>query len=383
MSLLPEFGAAFCSVLLESAPLVVLGFVIAGLLHEFVPLTLLKRGVGGRSLMPVLRAVGVGALLPICSCSTIPLGVGLTRSGASTGTALAFMTSSPALSPVSLFLGWTVLGPALVGWYATLAIGGALLIGALGNRWLADRESIEQETSSCGCGCHPPAHGGSRLLKAFRWSMSDLGVEVSQSLVLGLAVASFVIVAMPTGLVETWLSEPSWLALLAAVVIALPAYTCSVPSLVIAGSLISRGVDPGVAMVFLIAGPATNLGELNAIRAAMGARAALFYASMLITIALVAGAATSAVSLPVATSLGVHAGHAHTHALDTVILEPAESALAAQPLEEIALWRVPFATLIVLLALVSLFQGLSKRSAAANSVPHPEPASRLYTVGTR
>lgn len=383
MSLLPEIGLAFCSVLAESAPLVVLGFIVAGLLHEFVPSSELQRGVGGRTLAPVLRVVGIGTLLPICSCSTIPLGVGLTRCGASTGTALAFMTSSPAVSPVSLILGWCVLGPTFIGWYATLAVGGAIAIGVLGNQLLSDVNNPESKPKSCGCDCGCESSGGSRLLRALRWSLAELGVEVSQSLVMGLAVASLVLVAIPEGLVEGWLSEPSWLALLAAVAVALPAYTCSVPSLVIAGSLIARGVDPGVAVVFLIAGPATNLGELNAIRSAMGAKAAVFYAVMLIAIALAAGMLTSLLPLPVAADLTGHAGHDHTHAIDSAVFGSQASADVAPSLGSILTWRLPFAVLVVVLAVVSLFRTLRSKAAVSHTPASNKPASDLLSITSR
>lgn len=357
MAVIEEFVAAYCAVLLESAPLVVLGFVIAGLLHEFVPAALLRRRVGGRRLAPVARVVGVGALLPICSCSTIPLGIGLTRSGASIGTALAFMTSSPAISPVSVALGLAVLGPVLLGWYSVVAIAAALCIGVVGNRWLGETVRPEAvKTGGCGCGCGAKPSTGGRLARAMRWSFGDLGVEISASLAIGLLVASLVLVALPDGVMAGWLGKSSWLALLAAVAVSLPAYTCSVPSIVIAGSLLARGVDPGVAIAFLIAGPATNLGELNAIRGAMGVKAAAFYGGSLIAIALAAGAATTWLPAATVAAADAHAGHNHTHTLESVVLSSgAGVSLAAMPA-----WRWPFAACIVALAACSAFRRLRK-----------------------
>ncbi|MEO1498356.1 MAG: permease [Planctomycetota bacterium] len=346
MPFLFEFGAAFCAVLLESAPLVVLGFMIAGLLHEFVPAKRMRQvGVGG-GLAPVVRAVGFGALLPICSCSTIPLGVAMTRSGASIGSALAFMTTSPAVSPVTLVVGWGVLGPLLLGLYSALAISGALLLGIIGNRWLGQVRTPATSGRACGCGCGARRSTGGRTASAMRWAFGDLGTEVSASLVVGLLVASAILVGLPSGLVSTWLGQPSWVALIAAIALSLPAYTCSVPSLLIAGSLIARGVDPGVAVAFLIAGPATNLGELNAIRSAMGLKAASFYAASLILIALAAGAATAWLPDMAIAAPATHAGHNHAHILDSTLLGSAP----AQSLLTVAWWRWPFAVGVIALA---------------------------------
>lgn len=374
MPFLIEFGVAFCAVLLESAPLVVLGFAIAGLLHEFVPEKRMRQVGAGSGLAPVARAVGVGAVLPICSCSTIPLGVAMTRGGASIGTALAFMTTSPAVSPVTLIVGWGVLGPMLLGWYSAIAVAGALVLGVVGNRWLGQGSVESGSSKPCGCGCGSKQPTGGRLTSAMRWAFGDLGTDVSSSLIMGLLVASLILVALPSGLVTTWLNQPSWIALLAAVALSLPAYTCSVPSLLIAGSLLARGVDPGVAVAFLIAGPATNLGELNAIRGAMGLKAAAFYAASLVAIALGAGAATTWLPEVAVAASNSHAGHNHTHALDSVVLG---SPLTGSLLDA-AWWRWPFAIAVVALA-ARAFQ--SKGASPAKQLPtQPVTAPSLAGV---
>lgn len=355
--MLQQFVVAFCAVLLESSPFVVLGFAIAGLMHEFVP-DRLRRRARGRGFAPVSRAVATGALLPICSCSTIPLGIGLTRGGASLGTALAFMTSSPAISPVTVVLGWAVLGPALLGWYSLAVVAGALLLGVMGNQVLRETTPAQDAPPKCGCGCGSKPPVGGRVARAMHWAFGELGVEVSGSLVVGLLAASAVLVALPQGIIAGWLSQPSWTALLAAVALALPAYTCSVPSLVIAGSLLARGVDPGVAVVFLIAGPATNLGELNAIRNAMGWRAALFYATSLIVIALSAGAAMAWLPIPVGAAELTHAGHSHTHAIDSVVTGAGGISLSGYQW-----WRWPFAVGVCWMAARSVVELVWRRIA--------------------
>lgn len=109
---LASFGAALAAVLAQSAPYVVLGYLVAALLHEFVAVEALTRGFG-RSPWGVLRAVGVGLLLPVCSCGVVPLAVGLRRGGAALGTVLAFLVAAPATSPVAILVAWSALGAPL------------------------------------------------------------------------------------------------------------------------------------------------------------------------------------------------------------------------------------------------------------------------------
>ncbi|MEM8865560.1 MAG: permease, partial [Planctomycetota bacterium] len=214
-----------------------------------------------------------------------------------------------------------------------------------------------------------------------QWSFGELGVEVSGSLVAGLLAASAILVALPEGLVASWLHQPSWLARLAAIALALPAYTCSVPSIIIAGSLLARGVDPGVAIAFLIAGPATNLGELNAIRNAMGWRSAVLYTGSLIVIAFAAGMATSFLPAWISPTEQLvagqhsHFGHNHTHAVESVTIGGSGLSLA-----DFAWWRWPFAVGVAAMAIHSTADYVRQRIRPKQS-PIATPAT--YGVATK
>src|SRR5690554_6298788 len=82
-------------VLEESAPYVLLGFFVAGLLKAFVSDSFMVRHLGGRSLGSVVKAAFIGVPLPLCSCGVLPTALGLRRQGASKGATTAFMISTP------------------------------------------------------------------------------------------------------------------------------------------------------------------------------------------------------------------------------------------------------------------------------------------------
>lgn len=373
MALVEQCWSALVVSLGESAPFVILGLLLAGLIREFVPAAALKKRMGGSGIAPILRAVGLGAILPICSCSTIPLGLGMTRSGARSGTALAFMTSAPALSPVTVVLGLSLLGPALLASYATAVILGSCLIGLIGNSLLrtwSDGDDARADAGHCGCGCkHEPPSTSRRLTRALNWSIFDLGSEVSLSLLAGLAVATILLVFTPDDWVLGLVGHPGPLAILAVILLALPAYTCSVPALLIAGSLIAKGADPSVAVAFLIAGPATNLGELNAIRVGLGMRTATYYFFAVMLLAVMAALLIGA--LPMSTMQahshvvdGSSYEHRHAHFGDTL----AGTELVRSIESAVPIWRWPFILCIGALA----FHAIAKK--ARKSAPN---ATRL------
>lgn len=275
---------------ISAAPYVVLGFIIAGVLHQWVPRDLLRRHLGGQGGRPLLKGVGIGALLPICSCGTIPLGVGLYRCGAAIGTILAFMTSSPVLSPVVVLLSFKLLGVKMAASLLGTALIGSFIIGWIGNRVFSKDcnekpdEIVQHERA--------PKEGEHSLRQWFAWTFGDLGASVGFELVLGLGVATLVMAFLPMEFIAEWLGRGRFASLILIVLLSLPVYTCSVPSVPIVQSLLLLGVSPGAAVVYLMAGPATNMGELNAIRANMGGKVATYYAVALIAVALSAGLVT-------------------------------------------------------------------------------------------
>ena len=365
MALLERGLFALLEPLGESAPFVVLGLLLAGLIREFVPAAALKKRLGGAGFAPVLRAVGLGTLLPICSCSTIPIGLGMARSGAGTGTALAFMTSAPALSPVTIVLGLSLLGPALLASYSVAVLFGSCAIGLIGNRILREQDITSDSDHQRGCGCsHDSSETSSRVLSAVRWALFDFGSEVSLSLVVGLLIGTIILVFTPDEWVATLIGEPSPLAVFTVMLLSLPAYTCSVPALLIAGSLVAKGADPGVAVAFLVAGPATNLGELNSIRVGMGVRAAAFYFVAVATLAVTAAVVIGTVPLPdVASTSSIVAdggdhGHRHLHFEGSAVTSP----FSGDANQVVAYWRWPFVALIGGIALSSLWGMLLRRT---------------------
>ncbi len=282
--------------LISSSPHVLIGLITAGALHQWVPAELLHRHLGRDSRWTLLKGVGIGCILPICSCGTIPLGVGLFRCGAGVGTILAFMTSSPVLSPVMLLLSFNMLGFKVTMTILITTLMSSVTIGWIGNR-LFDLKERKTE----------PARGQTASSTTdlqlepesfIKWTFGDLGAKVTLEILIGFSVAILVMNVLPMSEVSGALGRNDLLALLLMVIVCFPIYICSVPSVPIVQSLLLMGISPGAAVVYLIAGPATNFGELNAIRANMGAKVSLFYASALIVVALCSGLLTNSMLLP-------------------------------------------------------------------------------------
>lgn len=289
------------NILLESAPYVVLGFIIAGIMRYWVPQNVLQKHLGGKSSGSLLKSVGIGSILPLCSCGTIPLGIGLYRSGASVGNMLAFMTSTPILSPVLIALSLSMLGVNLTVTLVASAILGALTIGFTGNHMLK-KNYITNQHDSCNKKYikkkQTQQKPKSKLSQTLKWSFFDLGSDVSVDITIGLGIASILLTFLPMEWISTWLGQQDVYTLLYVIVLGIPVYACSIPSVPVVQGLLLLGATPGAAIAYMIAGPATNLGELNAIRKSMGLNSSVFYAVSLVVMAILAGLFTDQFIFP-------------------------------------------------------------------------------------
>ncbi len=287
--------------LLESAPYVVLGFIIAGILKFYVPQNILQKHLGERSSASLVKSVGIGSILPLCSCGTIPLGIGLFRSGAAIGNILAFMTSTPILSPVLVALALSFLGVKLTVTFVVVAILGAFAIGFVGNRILINSKNPDQQDSNNKQ--YIPDNNSiiqtkSKLSQTLKWSFFELGADVSVDVTIGLVIAALLLAFLPMEWISSWLGQQDVYTLFYVILLGIPVYACSIPSIPVVQGLLLLGATPGAAVAYMIAGPATNLGELNAIKNSMGLKTSVYYTIALIVLALTGGLITDNLVFP-------------------------------------------------------------------------------------
>ena len=374
MDIVARFSAGFLQALAQSAPWLVIGYIVAGIIREWVPDQTLARWFrpGGAG---IARAAGAGAMMPLCSCTVIPVGVGLARQGAGAGSVLTFLMTGPALSPVAILLFVTLLGPAMAILLVVGCLVGAVLTGLVADRLLPTqpRPTVVLERDE--------RPWGQRVRAAGRWAWRDLAPEVSTDLVLGFALAAAALAFLPREWVGGWLSQPGIMTLILVLALAVPTYTCTVPSIPVVQSLILAGMTPGAGIAFLLAGPTTNLGELLVLRRALGARAMAVFVGGLVVTAVAVGtiadrwvfAATSAANLSATTA----AGCCLPTWLPTSAGGPAGlSAVMAG----IPLWHWPFVAVLLATLVVGLQQRWRRLRDKRNKSGNSEHANPFATV---
>ncbi len=294
---------------LEAAPWLLLGLVMAGLLKAWLPEGLLQRKLGQGRFMPILKATLIGAPLPLCSCGVLPAAMGLRRSGASKSSTLAFMISTPETGPDSIALTYALLGPFMAVARPIAAIISALFTGLLNSLFAAREASVKAPLtlpvvgapSACGCGeggcsaatVQKPSGAWQRSLDGLRYAFTDILDDIWHWLLAGLALAAVVMTYLPPDTLASWGSGlPAMLMML---LIGIPMYICATASTPLAAAMVLAGVSPGTVLVFLLAGPATNLATMGVIQREMGRRSLALYLVGISVSSLLLGLATDAV----------------------------------------------------------------------------------------
>lgn len=438
----------FIDLFLDSAPWLLLGLILAGLLKVFVPMAWMQKQLGGHGFKTVVKAALLGAPLPLCSCGVIPAAVGLRRSGASKAATTSFLVSTPETGVDSVTVSYVLLGPFMAIVRPIAAITSAIVAGLLVGRddddgkpaakALSDKAQLEKtqsdkalastapvasccaskssstetvvkaeavksccastkapaitpvNSSCCGsddakapstkpkikmtpmakpslmaaggpsmgavsmvnvakgdgakvnpvkvesagscCGTQTAApekivvvkkgaccgtsskaadshqaEGESccastqdmatelksesviaRIGLGLKYAATDLVRDTTLWLLVGLFFAALVQTYVPADFLAKW--GDGLLAMLVMVLVSVPMYICATASTPIAAGLLLAGVSPGAVLVFMMAGPATNIATLGVVTKELGKRALYGYLGGVLGVALVAGA---------------------------------------------------------------------------------------------
>ncbi len=326
-----HFWTALIETLIEAAPWLLGGFALSGVLHELLDarpglMDPLKKP-GARS---VIMATLIGLPLPLCSCSVLPTALTLRRSGASRGATASFLITVPETDVVSMGLTWALLGPVMAIWRPIASLITGLVTGLAvdaadpGDDVPATKPSptplaMATPPASCctepapepACCCSTPTPTPRPFwIRALRYGFVKFFDDIAPTLSLGLLVGAALTAWLP--LLDVASITGSRLITYAVMLgLGIPMYVCAASSTPVAAGLIAAGVSPGAALVFLLAGPATNSASLLLLRRELGGRAFVVYLGGIMVLSTAMGLLLDAWLGGAAVVLGGGAAHAH------------------------------------------------------------------------
>ncbi|WP_319780540.1 SO_0444 family Cu/Zn efflux transporter [Maridesulfovibrio sp.] len=345
-------------VLLESAPFMLLGFFIAGLLKAFVGPEFISRNLGSGKISDVFKASILGVPIPLCSCGVIPAAAQLRQQGASKGATTSFLISTPETGVDSIAVTYALLDPVMAVFRPFAAFFTAVVAGILVDKdekmnrnkkeapklipdavllpkmdethgasgcGCDSHEGHIHESSDCcesGCGCghshddQRPESLSGKLSFGMKYSFGNLLQDIGLWFLGGVLLAGIFSALIPDGFIERNLGD-GFFPLLIMLAAAVPLYVCATASTPIAAALALKGLSPGAALVFLLAGPATNAASFTVVAKLLGKRSAFIYLGTIVGCSLALGMFANWLyySLGLSITDWVQSGEKHGHNL--------------------------------------------------------------------
>lgn len=270
----------------QMSPYILLGFLLAGLMHAFLPQELYRRYLGGNSFRSVLNATLLGIPLPLCSCGVIPTAMSLRKEGASKGATVSFLIATPQTGVDSIIATYALMGLPFALIRPLAAFTTAIFGGYVTNKLTKEDEYVKQS--------HKPSTENTskgwkeKLKAALRYAFVEMMQDIGRWLVVGLIIAGLITVFIPESFFASF-ADNSLLGMFLVLVCAIPMYLCATGSIPIAVALIMKGLSPGAALVLLMAGPAVNVASMLVIGKVMGRKSLLLYLLSIITGAILFG----------------------------------------------------------------------------------------------
>ncbi|MBN2526059.1 MAG: permease [Deltaproteobacteria bacterium] len=288
------------------APYLLLGVVAAGAMHVLLPVDFVSKRLGQKSVGVVFKAGALGVPIPLCSCGVVPVAASLRNNGASKGATVSFLVTTPTSGVDSMFATWSLLGWPLMVLRVSASFILGIVAGVLTN--FADHDAaapvpVKQERAR--------TDKVSPVTSAIRYAFTELYEGISRPLLVGTLLGGIITALMPADLLSQTVGTGA-LSYLVMLVVGIPLYVCASGSIPLAAALLAKGISPGAALIFLIAGPATNAATVTIISNMLGKKTLLIYLAVLTLGTLGMGVATDWVFTAAQFSSPV-IEHAHEH----------------------------------------------------------------------
>ncbi|MEF8814487.1 MAG: permease [Halovenus sp.] len=231
-----------------------------------------KTAVTGYALAALL-----GIVSPFCSCSTIPIFLGMVGAGIPFGITITFLAVSPMINEAALVVLPGVVGFELTALYAFSGITVGMTSGYTLNRLGFDRYVDDFEFGDSGVDLDEPTRR-ERLEDAYA-EAREIILEIVPYVLIGVGVGALIHGYLPEELVQTYLSGP-W-GVFGAVAVGVPMYTDILGVIPVVESLIGKGLPIGTGLAFMMSVAALSLPQFMILKKVMQKELIAAYAATL------------------------------------------------------------------------------------------------------
>ncbi len=228
-----------------------------------------RKVVAGRSrAVSYPMAVGLGAVTPFCSCSSVPLFIGFLEAGIPLGVTMAFLIASPMINEVAV-----VVLAAAVGWkVAMLYVAAGLTVGIIGGlaiEFFKLEKWVEEYVWKIRMGEMPEQamDTGLRARLDYAWGqVKEIVGRIWKYVLVGIALGAFLHGFIPQEFFIKYASVDNIFAVPSAVLIGIPLYSNATGVIPIVEALMAKGVPIGTVLALMMSVAAISLPEMIILR---------------------------------------------------------------------------------------------------------------------
>lgn len=273
-----------------------ISFIVA-LLQIYVSQERIKRilSTPRKGVNSILGAL-LGAVTPFCSCSTIPVLVGLFKSGAPFNGTVSFLLTSPILNPAILTLMLAFFGLKATIVYTVFTFTFAVIMGLI-----LDKAGFEKEVKKVSVkGGHEDSVSWNTLQGTF-WQKQWQAIKISLKdafglfkgvivfLIIGAGIGAFIYEFIPTDLLANFAGTNSLWAVPLASIIGIPMYIRTETMIPIASILIAKGVAPGIMIALILGGAGASIPEVSLLNSIFKKKMVIAFVLCIFTVATITG----------------------------------------------------------------------------------------------
>ncbi len=312
---------------IQMAPYLMLGLVFVGLLNIFFTKDLVTKHIGRNNFTSIFKAAMFGVPLPLCSCGVIPSAVYMAKNGASKPSVVSFLISTPQTGIDSILATYGMMGPvfAIFRPFAALLMG---LIGGIVTKFAIAKDEIAAETN-IGKKFDIPLMKQpvpAPEVKNFKYYASKAMIypfiefldDITPQFVVGLFIAGLITYFVPDNFFSGSFISNGIIGMIVTMLIGVPMYVCATASIPIALSMMMKGFSPGVAFVFLAAGPATNAASIAVLTKVLGKKVTAIFVFTISVSSIAFGLLLDLIFNMTGIDPHAQMSHLHVHDMSTV-----------------------------------------------------------------
>lgn len=237
---------------------------IVALVLMYLPQEKIRRWMSGKGVIANVMGAFFGSITPFCTCSTIPMTLGLLNMGIPFGAVMSFLIASPLMNPIILAILIALMGLKTASVYLIVTFLASVVFGVIlekmGGEELVKKVRIKSDEHKNNEDI--PDIFTDKLKLSFSKAWSDFR-NVLVYLLFGVGIGALIYGYLPQDFVLKFAGPENPFAIPLAAIIGIPLYIRAETAIPIGVALMQKGMSVGAVIALIIGGAGMAIPEMS------------------------------------------------------------------------------------------------------------------------